>query len=172
MPRLVRALFRPCRIGVTRRGPCYFAYAMSGDAKSADTARCAAVCAKFAAAGYYQLLGMEPSSDEPGRACVRMPFRPSLTQLYGGVHGGAVLSIADAAVNLALATTLADGENTATVDLSLSFVAPVGARDLEARASLTKRGRRVSFAECTITAGGEEIARGKAVLYLSPARKP
>jgi uncharacterized protein (TIGR00369 family) len=133
----------------------------------ADAARCRAVCAKFAAAGYYKLLGMVPSSEAPGTARVSMPFRSELVQLYGAVHGGAILSVADAAVNLALATTLDEDESTSTIDLSLSFIAPPGARDVEAHGTLTKRGRRVSFAECVVTAGGEEIARAKAVLYVS-----
>jgi uncharacterized protein (TIGR00369 family) len=134
------------------------------------TPRFQEVCAKFEAAGYYQLLGMRASSDAPGRARVTMAFRAELAQLYGAVHGGAILSVADAAMNLALATTLAEDETTATVDLSMSFVAPVGARDVEARASLTKRGRRVSFAECVVSAGGEEIARAKGVLYASSGK--
>ncbi len=130
--------------------------------------RCRAVCTKFGAAGFYKLLGMIPSSDGPGSSRVVMPFRQELVQLYGGVHGGAVLSIADAAVNLALATTLDEGENTSTIDISLSFLVPPGARDLEARGTLMKRGRKVAFAECTVVAGNDEeiIARAKAVLYV------
>jgi uncharacterized protein (TIGR00369 family) len=136
----------------------------------AELEQCRAVCAKFEAAGYYRLLGMTASSDAPGRARVALPFRSELVQLYGAVHGGALLSVADAAVNLALATTLGPDETTSTIDLSMSFVAPALARDVEATAMLTRRGRRVSFAECLLSAGGEVISRAKAVLYVSRLR--
>jgi uncharacterized protein (TIGR00369 family) len=127
---------------------------------------------RFSEAPYYKLLGMTASSDAPGRARVLLPFRAELTQLYGGVHGGALLSLADAALNLAVATTFEDGESTASVDVSMSFLAPAGQRDLEATGVVTRRGRRVAFAECVIRAGGEDVARAKGVCYVSRRKSP
>lgn len=133
----------------------------------ADLARCRAICARFNEAGYYRLLGMTATCQAPGRSRVVLPFREELVQLYGGVHGGALLSLADAAINVALCTTFEGDETTATVDVSLSFLAKVGRRDVEAEGVLVRRGRRVAFAECVLHAGGEEVARGKGVLYVS-----
>lgn len=133
----------------------------------AVAARCAEVCARFAEAPYYRLLGMSASCDSPGTARILLPFREELVQLYGGVHGGALLSLADAAINLAVATTFESNETTATVDVSMSFLAPAGRRDVEARGSVIRRGRRLAFGECVLLAGGEQIARAKGVCYLS-----
>jgi uncharacterized protein (TIGR00369 family) len=133
----------------------------------AERARCSEVCARFNAAGYYKLLGMVASSDRPGRSIVVLPFRDDLVQLYGSVHGGALLSLADAALSIAVATTFEGGEVTATVDVSMSFLAPVGRRDVEAEGVLTRRGGRIAFAECVVRAGGDEVARGKGVCYVS-----
>ena len=132
--------------------------------------RCGAVCARFNAARYYTLLGMSATSQAPGRSRVVLPFRDELTQLYGGVHGGALLSLADAALSIALATTFEGDETTATVDVSMSFLAPVGRRDVEAEGALTRRGRTMAFAECVLRAGADEVARAKGILYVSRSK--
>lgn len=133
--------------------------------------RCRAVCERFNAAPYYRLLGMSASSDGPGKSRVALPFRADLVQLYGGVHGGALLSLADAAVNIAVATTFEGDETTATVDVSMSFLSPVGQRDVAAEGVVTRRGKRLAFAECVLRAGGEEVGRAKAVCYVSEPRR-
>jgi uncharacterized protein (TIGR00369 family) len=135
--------------------------------EDANRARCDAVCARFNAAGYYKLLGMSATSAAPGRSQVVLPFRDDLTQLYGGVHGGALLSLADAALSIALATTFEADETTATVDVSMSFLAPVGKRSVVAEGALVRRGRKIAFAECILRADDEEVARAKGVLYVS-----
>ena len=130
-----------------------------------------AVCARFNAAPFYRLLGMHASSERAGEARVVLPFRDELVQQYGGVHGGALLAIADSAINVALATTFEADEVTATIDIAMSFLAPAGQRDLEARASIVRRGRRITFVECTIFAADEAVARVHGTSYVS-TRKP
>jgi uncharacterized protein (TIGR00369 family) len=129
------------------------------------------VCERFNTAAYYKMLGMVASSDAPGRARIVLPFKPELTQVYGNIHGGALLSIADSAINLAIATTFTEGETIATVDLSMSFLARAGRRDLVADATIVRRGNRVAFAECVIRAGDEDVARAHGTCYVS-SRKP
>jgi uncharacterized protein (TIGR00369 family) len=126
-------------------------------------ARCREVCARFNAARYYALLGMEAASDAPGTARVTLRFDERLTQIYGGIHGGALLSLADAAINVALATTFEHGETNATVELGMHFLAPAPRADVEARATLTRRGGRLAFGECVLLAEGAEIARGRGI---------
>ena len=130
------------------------------------------VCARFNAAPYYRLLGMVASSERAGHARVALPLRDELLQLYGGIHGGALLSLADSAINIALATTFtAADELTATIDLSMSFLTPAGRRDVEAEATIVRRGNRIAFGDCVIRAGGELVARAHGTCYVS-RRKP
>jgi uncharacterized protein (TIGR00369 family) len=129
------------------------------------------ICARFNAAPYYRLLGMIASSERAGQSRVVLPFRDELVQLYGGIHGGALLSLADSAINVALATTFDADELTATVDVAMAFLAPAGRRDLEAEGSVVRRGNRIAFAECAIHAGGELVARAQGTCYVS-RRKP
>src|SRR5262245_33298448 len=128
------------------------------------------VCARFNAAPYYRMLGMVASSDGPGRSRVVLPFRDELVQLYGGIHGGALLSLADSALNVALATMLAPDETTATIDVAMSFLVPAGKRDLEAHGTLLRRGKRIAFTECSIIAAGEQVARAHGTCYVGQRR--
>jgi acyl-CoA thioesterase len=125
------------------------------------------IVANFQAAPYYRHLGLVASSDAPGTARVRLPFKPELTQLYGGIHGGALLSLADSAMSIAVATTFEAGEKTATVDLSLQFLAPAPLAEIAADAIVIRRGRSLAFAECSLRAGDQEIARGRGIFKIS-----
>ena len=122
---------------------------------------------RFQAAPYYRLLGLHAESGAPGTARVTLPFREDLTQLYGDIHGGGLLSLADAAMSIALATTFGGDERTATVDLSMQFLQPAGRRDVVAEASIVRRGRRLAFVECSLRAGDEEIARGRGIFRIT-----
>ena len=81
---------------------------------------------RFNRSPYYQLLGMRASSEIKGRARVELPFDEKLTQLYGGVHGGALMTLADAAISIAVTTLLPEGERVVTTEVSVQFLEPAG----------------------------------------------
>lgn len=137
----------------------------------ADPARLAAICARFSSAPYYKLLGMRAESDAPGRSRLTLPYSEKLTQLYGGIHGGALASMADSAVSIAAATTFSDEEANATVELTIQFLAPAGANDVVAEGRVVKRGAKLAFCEATLSAGGREIGRAQGICYIGSARK-
>jgi acyl-CoA thioesterase len=118
------------------------------------------------AAPWYQLLGMQASSEADGTARVSLPFHEKLTQLYGAIHGGVLLTLADSAICVALGTLLDEDELIATVQLSLEFLAPAGQSDLIAEGTVTKRGKTLAFGECVIRGGDRELARGHAVCHV------
>jgi uncharacterized protein (TIGR00369 family) len=109
---------------------------------------------------------MRAESDAPGTARVTLPFREELAQRYGGVHGGVLMTLADSAISVALATTFEGAETTATVQVSVQFVAPAGKSDLVAEAKLTERGRKLAFGECMVFAEGKPVLRAQAVLRI------
>jgi uncharacterized protein (TIGR00369 family) len=128
--------------------------------------RCRAVCAEFNAAPFYGWLGMRAESDAPGTARVTLSFREELAQRYGGVHGGVLMTLADSAISVALATTFEGAETTTTVQVSVQFVAPAGKADLVAEAKLTEKGRKLAFVECSITAEARTVLRAHGVLKI------
>ena len=80
--------------------------------------------------------------------------------LSGTMHGGIMGDIADAAMGIALATTLKPEEDFTTIEFKMSFLRPHVKGLLRAAGRLAKRGRRVTFTEATLTnQEGEVVAK-------------
>ncbi|MBI2841663.1 MAG: PaaI family thioesterase [Acidobacteria bacterium] len=112
-------------------------------------------------AAFNRLLGLELMSAGHGAAVLALDYRPELSQAYGYLHGGALASLADVAVAVALIPMLHKGEHMATIELSIQYLLPVTAgMRVEAAARVLRRGKAVAVAEVDIrTAGGEICAK-------------
>ncbi len=110
---------------------------------------------------YYQLLGMELVELEPGACRFRLAADSKLHNLGGVVHGGALASVADAAMGVSLATlTDPHTERPITVELKINFMAAVVEGELEARGRIIQRGRTVAVGEAEVTdAEGRLVAK-------------
>jgi uncharacterized protein (TIGR00369 family) len=69
----------------------------------------------------------------------------------GTLHGGILCDIADAAMGIALATTLAADESFTTIELKINLFRPVWQAQLKAEGEVLQRGRTVGYVECSIT---------------------
>ncbi|HYP02056.1 MAG TPA: PaaI family thioesterase [Pyrinomonadaceae bacterium] len=98
----------------------------------------------LASISYTRLLGIEFDGAERGAATLSMRARPELERFGGIMHGGALASLADSASAFAVLSTLADGEQTVTADLTLHYLRPVTEGKLTARARVLRGGRRVA----------------------------
>ena len=68
--------------------------------------------------------------------------------------------VADAAMGVAYASTLADGESFTTLELKINFLRPFWDGTLTATARVVKAGRTIGLTECDVTdADGRLIAR-------------
>ena len=107
------------------------------------------------------LVGMTLVEAADGRALFTMDTDPARHgNPMGTVHGGVLCDIADAAMGVAYASTLADGESFTTLELKINFLRPVWRATLRAEGAVVQRGRTVGLAECTITdAAGRLVAR-------------
>ena len=110
---------------------------------------------------YYQLLGMELIELGRGSCRFRLKADGKLHNLGGVVHGGALASVADAAMGVSLATlTDPRSERPVTVELKINFMAPVVEGELEARGRIIQRGRTVAVGEAEVTdAEGRLVAK-------------
>ncbi len=82
----------------------------------------------------------------------------------GKLMGGLLATLADAAFGIAIRDG-ADGEaQAATVSLTVDFLrpGPAGAW-LEAHTEVEQLGGKLAFADCSVRADGEEVARARAV---------
>ena len=99
-----------------------------------------------------RLIGFTIIAAEPGRVTCRMQTRVDLhANPMGTIHGGIFCDIADAAMGLAHASLLADGESFTTLELKMNFLRPVWDATLTAVGEVVKAGATVSLVECTIT---------------------
>jgi uncharacterized protein (TIGR00369 family) len=98
-----------------------------------------------------RLIGFQAKAIKDGRASVTLAAGPQHANPMGTLHGGILCDIADAAMGMAFASTLAPEESFTTVELKINFFRPVWQAQLTAEGVVVQRGRTVGFVECTVT---------------------
>ena len=107
-----------------------------------------------------KLVGFRLTSVEPGKAVFELEAGPQHANPMGTLHGGVLCDVADAAMGIAYASTLADGETFTTLELKINFVRPFRNGTLTATGRMVQTGRTIGLAECDVTdAEGRLIAR-------------
>lgn len=98
-----------------------------------------------------RLIGFEAKEIADGRATVTLTAGPQHANPMGTLHGGVLCDIADAAMGMAFASTLAPEESFTTVELKINFFRPVWEGRLKAEGNVVRRGRNLGYVECEIT---------------------
>jgi len=98
-----------------------------------------------------RLIGFEAKDVADGHATVTLSAGPQHANPMGTLHGGILCDIADAAMGLAFASTLAPEETLTTVELKINFFRPVWRARLRAEGTVVQRGQTMGYVECTIT---------------------
>jgi len=107
------------------------------------------------------LIGFTLSAVAPGEAVIELAAGPQHANPMGTLHGGVLCDIADAAMGIAYASTLTDGETFATLELKINFLKPVWTGKLRAVGRIVKRGKTLGLLECDITDEQQSlVARG------------
>jgi uncharacterized protein (TIGR00369 family) len=98
-----------------------------------------------------ELIGFTLTSIEPGRAVIDFTAEPRHANPMGTLHGGVLGDIADAAMGMAWASTLGEGETFTTLELKINFLRPVWTGRLTATGRVVSGGRTVGLLECDVT---------------------
>jgi len=107
-----------------------------------------------------RLIGFEAEEIADGRAVVRLAAGGQHANPMGTLHGGILCDIADAAMGMAFASTLAPGESFTTIELKINFFRPVWEARLRAEGKVVRRGSTIGYIECEITdEGGRLVAK-------------
>lgn len=88
-------------------------------------------------APFERLLQMNIAQASGGTAVLTMPFVRDLAQGAGLMHGGALVSLADTAVVMAIKSLLPPGTHFATISMESRFLSPVTRGIVTARARVT-----------------------------------
>src|SRR5260370_19073105 len=107
-----------------------------------------------------RLIGLEAKEIANGRATITLAAGPQHANPMGTLHGGILCAIADAAMGMAFASTLAPEESFTTVELKINFFRPVWEARLRAEGKVVRRGSAIGYIECEITdEGGRLVAK-------------
>ena len=98
-----------------------------------------------------KLIGFDLISVERGKAVVELKAKEVHRNPMGTLHGGILCDIADAAMGIAYASNLAEGESFTTLELKINFLRPVWNSRLLATGYVVKQGRTVGMVECDVT---------------------
>ncbi|NLB88907.1 MAG: PaaI family thioesterase [Syntrophomonadaceae bacterium] len=106
---------------------------------------------------FYKLLGVELVELGPGEAVLKVFPTAEHTNPLGMIHGGLLMSIADAAMGNAVRSL---GSRGVTVDMSTSFLssAMIG-QEIIARGKVLKAGRNLFFVEATVTSNEKLLVK-------------
>jgi acyl-CoA thioesterase len=119
-------------------------------------------------APFEDLLAIDIEEAQQGRAVLSLPFKVKYAQGGGFLHGGALTTLADTAVAMAIKTLLPEGTVFATTELTTRFLAPVTAGRVTAVATVRGPEGRSFFGEATVTdEAGREVARFSSVFRVA-----
>ncbi|MBQ1088365.1 PaaI family thioesterase [Streptomyces sp. B93] len=113
-------------------------------------------------------LGLTVESLGDDRAVLRLPWSKRLAREGGGLSGQALMAAADTATVIAVSAARGGFVPMTTVQQSTSFQRAVLGSDVLVEAVLTKVGRRMAFADITMSVAttGELAARANTVYAL------
>ena len=113
----------------------------------------------------FQTLGIEPVSWGNSSAVLKMEVTERLHNGAGVLQGGFYTILGDEAIALAIHAELEAGENAATISETTDFLKGIKEGTVYATARITKKGRRVIFAEAEVHEGsvdGKVLSRTSA----------
>ncbi len=97
-----------------------------------------------------ELTGFRLTHVETGKAIVELQAETRHANPMGTVQGGILCVIADAAMGMAFATTVEEGETFTTLELKINYLKPVRNAQLKAVGAVVKRGKTIGLTECDV----------------------
>ncbi|WP_030194279.1 PaaI family thioesterase [Streptomyces sp. NRRL S-87] len=107
-------------------------------------------------------LGLTVAETGERHAVLRLPWSDALARDGGGLSGQAMMAAADTATVIAVSAARGGYGPMTTVQQSTSFQRPVVGADLLVRVDISKLGKRMAFADITMTAEGQEEPAARA----------
>jgi len=118
-------------------------------------------------APFEKLLGLDIVEARDGRSYLTMPFVYQLAQGQGMAHGGAVVTLADTAVAMAIKSILPPDSRFGTISLNAEFLGPVTKGVLSAKAEVTPlENRQVQGKAAVSDEDGRQVMRFSAMFKL------
>jgi len=115
---------------------------------------------------FAKLLGIEVDSVEPGHAVLSMKLRDDLMRNNAIAHGGAIATLIDSAMAIAIMALLEENQRTVTVDLTIHYLRPISEGTTRASARVVRAGRRVITVAAELFDHNEKLSATAISTYL------
>jgi uncharacterized protein (TIGR00369 family) len=114
-----------------------------------------------------QLIGFRLVAVDSGEAIIEFEAGEAHANPMGTLHGGVLCDVADAAMGIAFASALDEGESFTTLELKINFLKPVWNAKLKAIGRIVKSGRVIGLVECDVTdEKGSLVARASSTCMI------
>ena len=97
-----------------------------------------------------ELIGVVVEEAGDGASVATMVAEERHSNPMGTIHGGILCDLADAAMGVALFSTLEPGESFTTLELKINYLRPFWTGKLIARGRVVHRGKTVGMVECDV----------------------
>ena len=122
----------------------------------------------FRSSPVIDLIGPVYSKGEGADLVLGLRVEAKHCNMRGTLHGGILATLADVALGYTIAFSTNPPTGLVTTNLSLDFAGTAKVGDwLEARVDVQKKGSRLAFANCYVSAGEERIVRASAVFLVA-----
>lgn len=111
-------------------------------------------------------LGIEVVSVEPGRVVCQLQVAERHHSGAGAVHGGAIVSLIDHSLSMAVYPLVEIGRWVATLEFKVSYLAPVRDGTLLAEASVLSLRKRVGTVRVDVRNGEQLAATATGTVYI------
>lgn len=112
------------------------------------------------------LVGIEIDSIEHGRAQLSIDVTEKHLQLQNIMHGGAIATLIDTAVAVAIIGASQPGARFTTIEMKVNYLAPIREGRVVADARLIRDGRTIVVAECDVTDSHGKLAAKGLLTYM------
>ncbi len=121
-------------------------------------------------APFLQAMGIRCEESRPGYAVARWRQDPRWIRPGGYLFGGGLMTLADAALYMAILSEIGLKAMAVTSELKMNFLRPAVGGDVLARARLLKLGRRLAYGEIHLVManGGEKLVAHATSSYALP----
>ena len=110
---------------------------------------------------------LEIVNSSNGVAEVALSVRPSHLNAVGVLHGGAVFTLVDTSMAVAIMETLKQGETCVSIEIKVNNVAPVKDGTIVARSVIGHRGKTIAHVETDVrTSHGRLVAKGLGTFFV------
>ncbi len=99
---------------------------------------------------YWSLLGIELVDVKKGWSKIRLPFDKKLVHPFGIAHGGAIFSLADSAVAMALIGLVEPNENFVTVEMKINYLSTFTKGVIIAEGMIIHKGRNTALGDTEV----------------------